>query len=110
MCGHVTAEMKEAFPELRRVRGHVLHRGKRYPHWWCQAEDGQIIDPTVNQFLPHPTPEQYEEHLDQDPEPTGKCYNCGEYTYDGASFCTDLCESSYRSYIENPRVFWGGEE
>lgn len=41
--------MVEAFPELKRVRGHYHcpWLSKAQPHWWCVDPDGNIVDPTV---------------------------------------------------------------
>ncbi len=48
-------EMSEALilnnPHLRLVRGHYIdHIWPDQPHWWCVDAEGNIIDPTKDQF------------------------------------------------------------
>lgn len=91
--------MVAAFPELKRVRGHYFCSiwGQR-AHWWCEAPDGTIIDPTSSQF---PSKDEtaprgfgvYVPWKEGEEEPTGKCQNCLDYTYGGATFCSDTCEA-----------------
>lgn len=100
-CREVTAAMVEAFPELRRVRGHYFcpFVAQAFPHWWCELTvNGQVlvVDPTAAQF-PSNGLGLYEEHTG--PEPTGRCPNCGDYAYDGKYFCSDACACSYERYI-----------
>lgn len=82
-CEEVTTAMAEAFPELRRVRGHYhcWIWGKR-EHWWLVGKHGSVIDPTAAQF-PSKGAGRYEEWDESQPESTGMCPNCGEYCYDG---------------------------
>jgi len=79
-CEKICKEMKEVFPELKLIRGHYycIVWGERQ-HWWLEAEDGKVIDPTAIQF-PSKGTGVYEPWGDKE-EPTGKCPNCGEYTY-----------------------------
>jgi hypothetical protein len=98
-CAGATEDMQEAFPELKRVRGYAVVQvpGKKWPyrieHWWMVTPDGTVIDPTVCQFEGlTPTYEPLDEKLDW---PTGKCMECGSFTYHGESFCTDECEESF---------------
>lgn len=78
-CEEITAAMAEAFPELRRVRGHYhcWIWGKR-EHWWLMDGD-EVVDPTAAQF-PSKGEGSYVEWEGE--EPTGMCPNCGEYCYD----------------------------
>ena len=66
-------EMSEALclqdPSLKLVRGHYWCPiwNTEEPHWWCEREDGTIVDPTKLQF------------------PSS---GCGEYIhYDGTTTC-----------------------
>lgn len=95
MCSDVTKQMIIEFPELRRVRGHVRWPGETrpWPHWWCIAPDGCIVDPTAAQFPPQMI---YMAHDEREPEPTGKCPECGDYTYHSNTFCSD---DHYRAYM-----------
>lgn len=98
-CAEATEAMVQRFPELRRVRGHVaiVESPKTPAHWWCETEDGVIVDPTARQFvgivayLPH-----------EGEEPVGKCANCGGYIYASSGYtntvCSDACASSYEAY------------
>jgi hypothetical protein len=90
--------MVAMFPELRRVRGHVhTAAGGRHPHWWCVTPAGEIIDPTVTQFVDAVL--DYEPHDDSTPEPVGKCLNCGDYVHaPRSSGCSDECERELERY------------
>jgi hypothetical protein len=98
-CHEATEELVAAFPELRRVRGFYLCGvwGQR-EHWWCVAPDGSIVDPTAGQF-PSKGFGVYSELDPDEPEPTGKCLDCGEYVYDGNTFCDTTCEARTRAYM-----------
>lgn len=74
-CQSATEKMQKAFPELRRVRGHIVCAswGER-AHWWLETADGKIVDPTESQF---PTIYCYEEYREGDIVKIGKCMNCG---------------------------------
>lgn len=55
MCCEASLEMLNSFPELRRIRGHVIgdhpHHGPGvHVHWWCLSPSGDVIDPTASQF------------------------------------------------------------
>jgi hypothetical protein len=91
-CRETTLAMAAAFPELRRVRGHYCHGliGEA-PHWWLVAPDGSIVDPTAVQF---PAGGTYVEHDESQPEPTGRCLECGDYTYDRRLFCSAECHNA----------------
>lgn len=96
-CAERTLEMQKQFPKLIRVRGfyHCPRWGKS-SHWWLKTKDNQIIDPTAKQFCAGGI---YEEHDESQPEPTGKCPNCGEYCYDNKSLCSKVCEKQYITYL-----------
>ena len=96
-CEGVTRRMAEAFPELRRVRGHyVCPVQGRLPHWWMLAPDGQVIDPTRDQFA-SPEDGAYEEHVG--PEPTGRCLNCDALLYGDARVCNDDCAREFIALV-----------
>ena len=100
-CAELTEQMAAAFPELRRVRGHY-HDAFWGPrgHWWLVTPDGKIVDPTKAQF-----PDQGGEYVpwnDGDQEPSGKCMECGSYTYNGDYFCSVGCERSTVAYLNTP--------
>lgn len=99
-CAEITAQMASAFPELRRVRGHYhcFAWGAR-EHWWLEALDGQVIDPTAMQF-PSKGFGMYVEFGGE--EPTGMCPNCGEYIYGGGELCSERCHIEYVAYVNNP--------
>lgn len=104
-CALATLAMVEDFPELKRVRGfyNCPFWGKR-THWWCVAPDGLIVDPTAAQF-PSLGSGNYQEWIEGQDEPTGKCHNCGVYIYDEGRFCSNSCEkevmNSLRGWDEN---------
>jgi len=104
-CAEATLEMQEAFPELRRVRGVVRmvldpDGAKRpWPHWWLVAPEGDIVDPTGEQF---PGLIVYEEADEEDPI-VGRCANCGEYYTRSQStqgiVCSETCSIEFASSI-----------
>lgn len=98
-CAEETTRMVGIFPELRRVRGHYYCSvwGER-THWWLVAPDGAIIDPTADQF-PSAGAGVYIEHVEGNPEPTGRCPNCDGYIWDGGVVCSDACARAYERYI-----------
>lgn len=98
-CKEVTTAMAQAFPELRRVRGHYQDAlwGKR-SHWWLVTPDGSIVDPTASQF-PTRGHGEYVEWTEGAKEPVGKCPNCGEYSYNPGGCCSDDCGREYAAYL-----------
>ena len=103
-CDKATQMMVEAFPELRRVAGFAHVSWGRDQHWWCVAPDGTIVDPTASQFQGGLA--DYEEldlDKDQDRIPTGVCMDCGDDTYGGKTFCSDICERATLNYLNTGR-------
>lgn len=51
-CYEMSKALADADPSLRLVRGHYfcLHWAREEEHWWCEKQDGTIIDPTARQF------------------------------------------------------------
>lgn len=43
----------------------------------------------------------YEPLNESDPEPTGKCPNCGAYCYDSGTCCSEECDREYAAYCMN---------
>lgn len=74
-CAGATLAMIQEFPELTRVRGWYGWS----EHWWCKTATGEIVDPTAKQFLPGGTYREFRDGID--PEPLGKCMNCGDYCW-----------------------------
>jgi hypothetical protein len=101
-CREVAEAMAAAFPELVRVRGHYYcwAWGER-THWWLIDPEGQIVDPTAEQF-PSKGHGVYTPWDESQPEPTGICPNCGEYTFDGSTCCSEACGNAYAAYCLNP--------
>lgn len=101
MCSTWTAKLMYEFPELTRVRGHYLCWGwGEREHWWCVAPDGSIVDPTAAQF-PSKGHGEYVPLPENAPEPTGMCPDCGEYVYDGNTFCSTACERNTIAYLNS---------
>jgi hypothetical protein len=88
-CDIATAQMVEAFPELRRVRGHAMVGIDFRPHWWCVAPCGGVVDPTANQWE---TPVVFYEPLESEEEPIGKCINCGGLLFRSLGADSHLCQ------------------
>lgn len=101
-CAEATAEMVRLFPELIRVRGHY----GRTEHWWCKTATGEIVDPTAAQFgvsegTPDPIGRRYVEHREGiDPEPLGKCLNCGSYVWFNAGYGGSACSAECAQELE----------
>ena len=95
-CVETTLQMQEVFPELKRVRGHYIEFGiGEHPHWWLVDPDGEIIDPTRSQFQFYGI---YKEWDESQPEPTGKCPNCGKFCYNNDYCCSESCGRDYIKY------------
>ena len=90
-CKEVTEEMQAIFPELHIAKGMVtiLENGKDYQHQWLVDTDGNIVDPTKNQWV---AILEYKEIKPGDPEPIGKCYGCGDWVY-GQFYNSRYCNS-----------------
>lgn len=53
LCQEYTYLMQKHFPELLRVYGDLYcadEDAPGEPHWWCVAPDGEVVDPTAQQF------------------------------------------------------------
>ncbi len=97
-CVQATNAMVAEFPERTRVRRHVF--GPRcpvtgWPHWWCETDDGDLVDPSASQF---PAIFDYVAIDESAPEPTGKCMECGDYCYDTSGACSPACLASLNTY------------
>lgn len=105
-CEDAVDDMVAAFPELRKVAGHVYCPapwGKR-GHFWCETEEGQVVDPTAAQF---PGIFRYEEWQPGSEVYAGHCMDCGveiwlpllnlaeEPENPHAPFCSSTCLTSF---------------
>lgn len=101
-CREVSKQMADAFPELTRVRGHYYCPiwGER-THWWLVTQDGDIVDPTAEQF-PSKGLGHYEPWDESQPEPTGRCPNCGGYVFNGDTCCSAACSLEYVAFCQRP--------
>lgn len=98
-------KMIEVFPELILTRGHFhcTEWGKR-EHWWLVTTNGNIIDPTIQQFPSYifATSDCYEVWDESKPEPVGKCLNCGSYVFPPRTHhCCDECEKENLKYLNS---------
>lgn len=98
-CIEVSTGMQQVFPELRIVKGlvRIIDNDRWYEHQWCISPDGRIIDPTRMQWV---MIIEYKEITENDPQPTGKCMNCGEFLFDRGYeednfVCSKECSISY---------------
>ena len=71
LCVWRSAQMREAFPELKEVRGFANNR----EHVWLVAPEGEIVDPTEEQFEWRPV--NYQPFKPGDTVRVGKCRECG---------------------------------
>ena len=99
-CHEISEKMSKDFIELTIVKGFYYCPiwGKRM-HGWCVDRGGVIVDPTKRQF-PSNCCGEYEE-VSQHDRPTGKCFDCGELTYNESnpSFCNDECLRNYNKFL-----------
>lgn len=94
-CQPVCHAMREAFPELRLAYGnyYCLIWGERW-HMWLATPDGEIVDPTQQQFPTQGGP--YVERREEE-RPAGKCANCGELYYEhyDGTVCSETCGEAF---------------
>lgn len=106
-CRSFSQAMVKQFPELKLQRGIVSFSEpcpQRYEHWWCVLPNGEIYDPTVEQFK-NRDPLVYTVWTPDMPVRVGRCMNCGGDIYglekDGRqSVCSDECAASLREYFD----------
>lgn len=105
-CISATKSMKEAFPELKIVKGHVETPWGRRGHAWLTDPTGAILDPTAAQF---PKIFEYDPWKPGDKVMVGKCMNCGDEIWltvetldvdpGRPSTCTDRCSQDLADYM-----------
>ena len=89
-CAEATSAMLRDFPDLRRIRGHVMVGIDYRPHWWCVDSADDIVDPTAHQWSPPPV--FYEPLPDDAEEPHGKCHHCGSLLFRSRGADSYFCE------------------
>lgn len=99
-CAQLSKLMKEAFPELKCIRGEVFISPALMlrEHIWCETVDGVVVDPTASQYATdYYGNSKIVDYMPRDesvPEPQGKCVNCGEYCYPPIThLCSEECHS-----------------
>jgi len=107
-CHSRSEAMKKAFPELILCRGYYSSPvdGSR-GHWWLKTPDGEIVDPTVSQFIMGSAGvyEEYDWSIHGE-LPIGKCMNCGSEVYASANppsscMCSNECAVSFDAYLQD---------
>jgi hypothetical protein len=107
-CHSRSEAMKKAFPELILCRGYYSSPvdGSR-GHWWLKTPEGEIVDPTVSQFVMGAAGVYEEYDLAIHGElPIGKCMNCGSEVFQSANppsscMCSEACAVSFDAYIQD---------
>ena len=92
-CKEMAEELCSKDASLRLVRGHYFdYLWGDQQHWWCEKEDGTIIDPTKDQF-PSEGDGVYKEF-----NGVCTCENCGReipeedaITHGSYALCSDSC-------------------
>jgi len=89
LCLEWAGLMSQAFPELTLIKGvfETSDRSHRYGHFWCETNDGLIVDPTVQQFQDPGGQHIYAQEAEVD----GTCVICGGPTYMGWEACCVYC-------------------
>lgn len=97
-CKELSEELIKQNPELTLVRGYYFCPiwNVKEQHWWTKDKDGNIIDPTKDQF-PSKGQGFYEEF-----DGTVKCSECGkigkeeDFHYESRyAFCSDACHMRF---------------
>ena len=108
LCRSKSEAMRKAFPELVLCKGYYSSPvdGMR-SHWWLKTPEGEIVDPTVRQFVmgPSGTYEEYNREV-HGPLPIGKCMNCGCQVYEendppSSCICSKECQVSFEAYLNS---------
>jgi len=116
-CASRSQEMARVFPELKAVAGYICFLGGgKAEHWWCVDPQGNVIDPTADQFrvMLRPPIIGYEpyDRAKHGPMRVGKCMNCGDAIYDdnprfkghgNPGICSDECEEDFGRGLECDR-------
>lgn len=105
-CGNAVQKMKEVFPELEVKAGWISGS----EHWWCVDPQGNIVDPTLVQYIGRgiKPPFHYKEFQPGMLVRVGRCMNCGDDIYkqvqtlegNRVSICSNACERAYIKYVE----------
>lgn len=100
-CKEFSERLVQEDPTLRLVRGHYYdYAWGEQPHWWCEHEDGTIVDPTRDQFPSRGAGlyVPFDGHLE--------CSNCGkEMREEDASFDSNYAFCSYECHGRFVGVF-----
>lgn len=91
-CIKASEEMRQAFPELVEVRGHVYCAWGKDGHVWLTTPEGEIVDPTRGQF---PGPIRYEAWKPGDMVEVGRCMDCGEYIWESVQSLDDVAHKDF---------------
>lgn len=89
-CMEFSNAFVEKFPELRTERGWINSQEREAKgwsageHWWCVDPEGNIVDPSLNQFAFWREPEKLVYKVfnpETDVIYIGRCHNCGDPIY-----------------------------
>lgn len=107
-CHEGVKAMKEAFPELIAVPGHVSCDWGLRDHWWLTDPNGNVVDPTVSQFG---VVFSYQPWKPGDEVRVGKCMNCGSEIWRSVQtldpppkkecICNETCSDEFEAYLED---------
>jgi len=101
-CHEAVKTLVALCDDLKPIRGQVVMKAapdgdvRPWPHWWAVTLEGQVVDPTADQF---PSALEYRPHDESLGDPTGRCPNCGGLCHDHRYLCSDACERDYAAYL-----------
>lgn len=99
-CRTAAEQLAETDPSLSVVRGWYVdaHWG-RQEHWWCVRPDGEIVDPTVEQFPTGHVP-GLREYIPY--EGVHPCPGCGTEVHADRNYSGFCCGACFGSTVGLP--------
>lgn len=97
-CKELSEDLIKKDPSLTLIRGHYYCPiwNTMEPHWWCEKEDGTIIDPSCKQFPSKGQGEYFPFDGNVECAECGKIIKEEEADIDGNyAFCSHYCHGVF---------------